>query len=73
MLHLLYRIERGISLMDEYKEANEKERDDEKTIPAGVPTIHGKTYMCAYCHELCKPGADQLPTCPKCGWDRWIK
>lgn len=59
--------------MGKYKDIHGQEHDEKETIPAGAFTIHGKTYMCAYCYALIKPGSDHLPTCPKCGWDRWLK
>ena len=59
--------------MAKYEDAFGKEHDDKNTIPSGAPTFHGKSYMCAYCHKVHKPASDQLPTCPKCGHDRWLK
>ena len=60
--------------MAKYKDNSGKEHDDKDLIPAGAAVLRG-TYMCAYCYALLKftSSDGQLPTCPKCGWDKWIR
>ncbi len=60
--------------MAEIKWTNNDKQDDKNTIKSGAAAFKG-AYMCAYCKSVLKISSNdgQLPNCPKCGYDKWIR